>query len=147
MIEYRDSISTSLVSQGFDAEMAALPGRYAAPTGCIMLAVVPGEGPVGCIALREIEAGSLGRTCEMKRLYVKPAFRGRRIAKAMSRQLILRAVTLGYDAMRLDTDSDMKEAIGLYTGLGFKPIPKYNDDDIPGTLFFELDLRNARWRE
>ena len=143
MIEYRDSISTPLCFQGFDAEMQALPGRYVAPTGCIFLASTPADGYVACIALREIDPGPLGRTCEMKRLYVRPTHRGLGLGRAMCEQLISRAVTLGYDAMRLDTDSYMKEAIGLYRSLGFRPIPKYNNDPIPDTLFFELSLKMA----
>jgi ribosomal protein S18 acetylase RimI-like enzyme len=143
MIEYRDSISTPLCFQGFDAEMVALPGRYAAPTGCILLASTPADGDVACIALREIAQGPLGRTCEMKRLFVRPSHRGLGIGRAMCEHLISRAVTLGYAAMRLDTDSYMKEAIGLYRSLGFRPIAKYNDDPIPDTLFFELELTSA----
>lgn len=143
MVEYRDSISTSLVSQNFDAEMAGLPGRYAAPGGCILLAVTPEDGPVGCIALREIAPGPLGRTCEMKRLYVKPSHRRFGVGRAMCRELISRARSLGYAAMRLDTDSAMTPAVTLYRSLGFRPISKYNDDPIPDTLFFELDLSHA----
>ncbi len=140
MIEYRDSISTSLASQNFDAEMAGLPGRYAAPSGCILLAVTPQDGPVGCIAMREIDAGPLGRTCEMKRLYVKPSHRRFGVGRAMCRELIGRARSVGYAAMRLDTDRAMTPAVTLYRSLGFAPIPRYNDDPIPDTLYFELAL-------
>lgn len=144
MIEYRDSIATSLVSQNFDAEMAGLPGRYASPSGCILLALTPEAGPVGCIALREIDAGPLGRTCEMKRLYVRPSHRRFGVGGAMCRELIARATSLGYAAMRLDTDKAMTPAVTLYRSLGFQPIAKYNDDPIPDTLFFELALGPAR---
>jgi GNAT superfamily N-acetyltransferase len=141
MIEYRDSIRTPLCFQGFDAEMDALPGRYAPPTGAMLLAVSPVDGPVGCIALREIEAGGLGRTCEMKRMYVRPPFRAKGVGRALCNEIIRRGKAMGYQAMRLDTDSDMLPAQRLYQSLGFKPIPKYNNDPIPDTLFFELDLR------
>lgn len=144
MIEYRDSIATSLVSQNFDAEMAGLPGRYAPPSGCILLAVTPEDGPVGCIALRELDPSTLGRTCEMKRLYVKPSHRRFGVGRAMCLELIARARSLGYAAMRLDTDSAMTPAVALYRSLGFQPIAKYNDDPIPDTLFFELALGGPR---
>lgn len=144
MIEYRDSIATSLVSQNFDAEMAGLPGRYSPPTGCILLAVTPEGGPVGCIALREIDPSPLGRTCEMKRLYVKPSHRRFGVGKAMCLELIARARSLAYAAMRLDTDSAMTPAVTLYRSLGFQAIAKYNDDPIPDTLFFELALGRPR---
>lgn len=144
MIEYRDSISTSLVSQNFDAEMASLPGRYSPPSGCILLAVTPEEIPVGCIALRELDPGPSGRICEMKRLYVRPSHRRFGVGRAMCRELIARARSLGYAAMRLDTDSAMTPAVTLYRSLGFRPIAKYNDDPIPDTLFFELALGPAR---
>ena len=106
--EYASSLPFDLTFQSFDEELAALPGEYAPPRGALIVATLNGDA-AGCVALRPLDAS----VCEMKRLYVKPAFRGRRIAKAMCRQLILRAVTLGYQAMRLDTDQDMKEAIGL----------------------------------
>jgi putative acetyltransferase len=141
MIEYRDSISTPLCFQGFDAEMASLPGRYAPPTGVMLLALDRQRGVYGgCIALREIDAAPFGRICEMKRLYVAPASRGAGLGRMLALDLLRRASAMGYAAMRLDTDSDMLPARRLYESLGFTPIPKYNNDPIPDTLFFELRL-------
>jgi len=139
MIEYRDSISTPLCFQNFDAEMAGLPGRYAPPSGRMFLAMFD-DDPVGCIALREIP-GDKGRTCEMKRLYVQPSYRGLGLGRQLCDVLIDAAKELRYAAMRLDTDSEMAAAQGLYASLGFAPIAKYNDDPIPDTLFFELMLK------
>jgi ribosomal protein S18 acetylase RimI-like enzyme len=139
MIEYRDSISTPLCFQGFDAEMATLPGRYAPPSGSLLLAV-DGAMPAGCVALREIPAGPLGPTCEMKRLFVRPTHRGIGLGRRLADAIIAEGRRLGYRAMRLDTDRAMAAAQGLYESLGFRRIEKYNDDPIPDTLFFELRL-------
>lgn len=139
MLEYRDSISTPLCFQGFDTEMASLPGRYAPPTGVLLLAL-DGAMPVGCIALREIDPGPRGRTCEMKRLFVRPTHRAAGLGRALCEELITRAKTMNYAAMRLDTDTAMTSAQRLYESLGFKDIPKYNNDPIPDTRFFELTL-------
>lgn len=144
MIEYRDSISTPLCFQGFDAEMATLPGRYAPPTGIILLAIEAASGsPAGCIALREIDAAPFGRVCEMKRLYVAPGFRKFGLGRLLAEMLLIRAGNLGYAAMRLDTDADMLPAQRLYESLGFRPTAKYNNDPIPGTLFYEIRLDGA----
>ena len=139
MIEYRDSISTPLCFQGFDAEMLSLPGRYAGPTGSLLLAL-DAATPVGCIALREIGSGPLGRICEMKRLFVRPTHRRTGLGRRLASEIINEGRRLGYAAMRLDTDKAMAAAQGLYESLGFIPIDKYNDDPIPDTLFFELRL-------
>lgn len=141
MIEYRDSISTPLCFQGFDAEMATLPGRYAPPTGVLLLAVeAASRTPAGCIALREIDAAPFGRVCEMKRLYVAPGSRNSGLGRLLAEMLLIRARNLGYAAMRLDTDADMVPAQRLYESLGFRPTAKYNNDPIPGTLFYEMRL-------
>ncbi len=140
MLEYRDSISTPLCFQGFDAEMDALPGKYAPPTGSLLLAR-DGMMPVGCVALREITPASpLGRTCEMKRLYVRPTHRGTGVGRMLADAIIDEGRRLGYAAMRLDTDTSMAAAMGLYESLGFREIEKYNNDPIPDTKFYELRL-------
>lgn len=137
MIEYRDSISTPLCFQNFDAEMDALPGKYAAPKGCIILAYVDGI-PGGVIAVREIDAER--NICEMKRLFVREHHRGMGLARGLCERLIEFSRSAGYSAMRLDTDAYMKPAQALYASLGFYHIEKYNDDPIPDTLFYERKL-------
>jgi putative acetyltransferase len=141
--EYGASLDFSLEFQGFEAELAGLPGRYGAPGGCILLAM-EGDDAVGCVALRGlVNDAESGRVCEMKRLYVRPQGRGRRIGRGMCEELISRARAMGYERMKLDTSADMHSAQALYRGLGFVPCERYNDDPMPCTLYFELVLRPA----
>jgi putative acetyltransferase len=135
-LEYAAGLNFSLCFQGFDAELAALPGRYAPPTGRLYLAMDLGE-PVGCIALRQIGPG----ICEMKRLYLRPSHRGQGLGRLLAEQLIADASAIGYDAMRLDTSASMHAANGLYKSLGFTPIERYNNDHLEDTVFMELRLR------
>ncbi len=142
MIEYRDSISTPLTFQGFDAEMAALPGKYTSPRGVILLGYLDHAAtlPSGVIAFRELDANPHRPICEMKRLYVNPAARRVGMGRLLCNELITIARAANYAAMRLDTDEYMLPAQSLYKSLGFKSISKYNDDPIPNTLFYELIL-------
>ncbi len=106
--EFADSISVALCFQGFEVEVAGLPGRYAPPSGSLLLAM-DGDTPAGCVALRDLGGG----TCEMKRLYVAPEFRGRGVGRPLIEEIIRRAKRAAM-RMVLDTVPEMAEAIGLY---------------------------------
>ncbi|HEX8922892.1 MAG TPA: GNAT family N-acetyltransferase [Pyrinomonadaceae bacterium] len=136
-IEYSERLGIDLCFQSFEKELAELPGRYAPPDGRLLLAISDGQ-VAGCVALRKIG----DQVCEMKRLYVKPEFRGQGIGKAMAVHLIGEARAIGYDAMRLDTlPLQMKEAVKVYRSLGFRDIEPYYDNPVAGALFLELLLR------
>jgi putative acetyltransferase len=135
--EYAASLPFSIEYQGFEAELAALPGKYAPPSGRLLLAM-DGANAAGCVALREIGTEQWGRICEMKRLYVRPAYRGRGLGRCLAERVVDEARELGYAGMRLDTSGDMGAAIHVYRALGFRPIDRYNDDPLEDTLFFEL---------
>jgi len=139
--EYAASLPFSLCFQGFEEEMRALPGKYAAPWGCILLAY-EGDEPVGCVAVREIEAGEddAGRVCEMKRMFTRPAYRGRGIGRELAVRLLGEARAAGYGTMKLDSESTFAAAIALYRSLGFRDIPRYNDDPHPHTVWMAIEL-------
>lgn len=134
-VEYSRSIGFDLSFQNFKTEFDGLPGDYAPPGGALVLAWF-GNEVAGCIALR----GWSGETCEMKRLYVRPRFRGKGIGRALATWTIANARELGYKRMRLDTVPSMAEAITMYETLGFKEIEPYRYNPILGTKFLELDL-------
>ena len=134
-VEYQKALGISLCFQNFDAELAGLPGAYAAPEGRLLLAFA-GEEPAGCVALRKLEVG----ICEMKRLWVRPAFRGTRLGRRLAEAVLAEARAAGYRKIRLDTLPSMREAQALYVSLGFVDIPPYNDHPIEGTRFMELAL-------
>lgn len=134
-VAYADALGVSLCFQGFERELAGMPGAYGPPSGRLLLARWSAE-PAGCVALRALG----GATCEMKRLYVRPALRGRGIGRALASAILDQARQLGYHTMRLDTLPTMPEAIALYRWLGFVEIPPYYDNPIPGALFFERRL-------
>ena len=134
-VEYQESLGISLCFQNFDAEVATLPGAYAAPEGRLLLAFV-GDAPAGCVAFRKLEDG----ICEMKRLWVRPAFRGIRLGRQLAEAVLSEGRAAGYRAVRLDTLPSMREAQALYASLGFVDIPPYNDHPIAGTRFMEARL-------
>jgi ribosomal protein S18 acetylase RimI-like enzyme len=138
-LEYAQSLNFSLCFQNFDKELRDLPGDYALPHGRLILCQFDGKA-AGCVALKRLEP----QVCEMKRLYVRPEFRGHQIGRKLALHLIEEARRAGYTAMRLDTvRGTMDPAIGLYRSLGFKEIPAYYKSPIPDALFLELDLRHA----
>jgi ribosomal protein S18 acetylase RimI-like enzyme len=133
--EYADSLGVDLSFQGFEKELAGLPGDYAPPGGRLYLVYVQ-EKPAACVGLRRID----GDICEMKRLYVRPLYRGQGIGRQLVLLLIKDARELGYSKMRLDTLPSMKRAQELYRAMGFKPIEPYRANPVPGAMFLELDI-------
>jgi ribosomal protein S18 acetylase RimI-like enzyme len=133
--EYQRALGISLCFQNFDAELAGLPGAYAPPEGRLLLAFAGGE-PAGCVALRKIGE----EICEMKRLWVRPTFRGTGLGRRLAEALMAEARGIGYRAVRLDTLPPMRAAQALYESLGFSDIPPYNEHPIEGTRFMEATL-------
>ena len=135
-LEYSKSLGFSLCFQNFDKELVGLPGEYAPPAGRLLLADYQGE-PAGCVALHKLEAG----ICEMKRLYLRPQFRGQGLGRALAEAVIAEARGIGYQRMRLDTvEPVMKKAVGLYRQLGFREIASYRPNPIEGAMYMELEL-------
>jgi ribosomal protein S18 acetylase RimI-like enzyme len=133
---YAEWLAVDLGFQGFEQEVAGLPGRYAPPAGRLLLAKAAGEA-VGCVGLRPLEPG----ICEMKRLWVEPGFGGRGLGRALAESIIATARAIGYRRMRLDTLPDrMPAAQHLYRGLGFVEIPPYYHNPYPGAVMLELQL-------
>ncbi|MDH3713866.1 MAG: GNAT family N-acetyltransferase [Gammaproteobacteria bacterium] len=133
--EYAASLGISLDFQDFDSELAGLPGDYAPPAGCLLIARWR-EQVAGCVALRQFG----DRICEMKRLYARPPFRGLKIGRSLAEAVIERACAIGYEHMRLDTLPAMRSARNLYSSLGFREIDSYRYNPIEGTAFMELAL-------
>jgi putative acetyltransferase len=135
-LEYARSLNFSLCFQSFDQELRELPRPYAPPDGRLILCKVDGA-PAGCIALKKLEPA----VCEMKRLYVRPGFRGHQLGMKLTTHLIDEARAAGYTRMRLDTiPESMEHAVKLYRSLGFEKIPPYYDNPLPQALYMELDL-------
>jgi putative acetyltransferase len=135
-LEYANSLGFSLCFQSFDKELAELPGEYAPPNGRLLLAECDGQA-VGCVALHHIEP----QICEMKRLYLRPSYRGKGLGRKLAEAVIYEAGAIGYERMRLDTvEPMMKDAVQLYRALGFREIAPYRDNPIQGAMYMELEL-------
>jgi len=134
--EYEAWLEVDLCFQSFAKELAELPGKYAPPDGRLLLAMNDGQ-VAGCAALRKIDHG----ICEIKRLFLRPQFRGKGLGRQLAEAIIREAKQIGYERMRLDTlPPRMNDAIALYRSLGFKEIGAYYDNPVPGLKFMELDL-------
>jgi ribosomal protein S18 acetylase RimI-like enzyme len=133
--EYAGAIGTDLEYQGFAAELAALPAPYVPPNGALLVAHA-GSDVAGCVGLRPLD----GRTGEMKRLYVRPAYRSWGLGKRLVEAAIHTARQAGYSELRLDTLPSMASAQALYHRLGFVEIPPYSNTHLPGTRFYALML-------
>jgi GNAT superfamily N-acetyltransferase len=134
---YAASLPIDLTYQDFEAELSALPGKYAPPSGALLLARVAGGGPLGCVALRPLGQNGI---CEMKRLYIEPAARGLGLGKALVEAILNEAGRVGYTEMRLDTLPSMRLALALYGSFGFKPTEPYYDTPVPDTVFLTKRL-------
>lgn len=134
-IEYADSLQVDLCFQDFERELAALPGKYAPPEGALILALVGGQA-AGCAALRRIDQD----VCEMKRLYVRDAYRGQGLGRALVARIIEEARGRRYRLMRLDTLSRLTDALGLYEAFGFVPTEPYIHNPIEDVRYLELAL-------
>ncbi len=145
--EYAGLLGVDLCFQGFDSELAGLPGPYASPGGILLLAAVDGA-LAGCGAVRPLPEADYPNACEMKRLFVRRAFRRFGLGRQIAQALMDHAVRAGYSTMLLDTLDDMEAARGLYATLGFEEIPPYYFNPIPGAHYLKVDLDGAassRW--
>ncbi len=146
MREYAGTLGVDLCFQNFEAELAELPGEYAPPQGALLLALVDGE-PAGCVALRPLPDSDHVDACEMKRLFVRRAFRRFGLGRLLAERLIDLATQAGYRCMLLDTLDDMEAARGLYASLGFVEIPPYYFNPIAGAHYLKVELGTpaTRW--
>ena len=138
--EYAQGLGIDLCFQNFEGELAALPGDYSAPRGALLLARVDGA-VAGCGALRPLTDVDYTNACEMKRLYVRPAYRKLGLGRLLAQALVDAAVHAGYSAMLLDTLDTMEAARSLYGSLGFEEIPPYYYNPIPGAHYLKAQLR------
>jgi|SRR5579864_812923 len=137
-LEYAKSLGFSLCFQNFDKELAGLPGDYSPPDGRLVLAEYESQ-LAGCVALHKLEPG----ICEMKRLYLRPKFRGKGLGRLLAEHIMAEARQIGYERIRLDTvEPKMKDAVALYHKLGFREIPPYRPNPMAGTMYMELSLRS-----
>ncbi len=141
--DYANSLQVDLCFQGFEEELAALPGPYAPPDGLMLLALVDGA-VAGSGAFRPLPDADYPNACEMKRLYVRPAFRRFGLGRLLAQNLMDRATEAGYSSMLLDTLDDMEAARGLYESLGFVEVPPFYFNPIPGAHYLKVDLGGFR---
>jgi ribosomal protein S18 acetylase RimI-like enzyme len=134
-LEYAAEWNLDLCFQNFAAELASLPGPYAPPPGRLLLAE-DNHQLAGCVALRAFSEG----VAEMKRLFVRPAFRGRQVGRALAEAVLREATLAGYRRMRLDTLERMRAAVALYESLGFRRIEAYRHNPLADAVFMEMDL-------
>lgn len=139
--EYAEQLGVDLAFQDFDAELASLPGDYAPPRGALLLALVDGE-LAGCCALRPKDDVDYPNAAEMKRLFVRKAFRGFGLGRLLTEAILEQAQRLGYACVLLDTLDDMESARALYADLGFEEIPPYYHNPLPGAHYLKADLGN-----
>lgn len=137
--EYAEGLGVDLCFQSFDKELAELPGDYAPARGALLLATVDGE-LAGCCALRPLDNADYPNAAEMKRLYVRKAFRGFGLGRQLADAILDAARQAGYASVLLDTLDDMEAARALYEELGFEPIPPYYHNPIPGAHYLKVDL-------
>ena len=140
--EYADGLGVDLCFQQFDEELANLPGEYAEPRGALLLARVDGE-VAGCCALRPLDTADYPNAAEMKRLYVRKAFRGFGLGRRLAEAALDAARQAGYACVLLDTLDDMEAARALYEELGFEDIPPYYHNPIAGAHYLKADLWNT----
>ena len=137
--EYAQSLAVDLCFQGFEEELRTLPGEYVAPSGALLLALVDGQ-VAGSGGFRNLPDVDYANACEMKRLFVRPAFRRFGLGRILAQALIDQATQAGYSAMLLDTLDDMEAARGLYASLGFETVPPYYFNPLPGAHYLKVDL-------
>lgn len=137
--EYADALQIDLCFQGFEAELAELPGEYAAPRGALLMAMVDGQ-LAGCCALRPLDTADYPNACEMKRLYVRPGFRRTGIGRQLVEAILDCARMAGYACVLLDTLDDMESARALYQDLGFEEIAPYYHNPIKGAHYLKANL-------
>lgn len=136
LYEYGEIRNFDAALGDYTGELAGLPGTYTSPTGCLLLATWQ-EKPAGCVGFKRLDDAY----CEMKRMFVRPVFRGKGIGKALLAGILEAAQAAGYAYMRLDTHPSMKAAQDLYQSFGFTEIERYNENPTPGIRFFERGLR------
>ena len=137
--EYASTLGVDLCFQDFECELAQLPGDYAEPRGALLIAEVEGA-LAGCCALRPLDNADYPNASEIKRLYVRKAFRGFGLGRELAEAMLDRARQAGYACVLLDTLDDMESARALYTDLGFEEIPPYYHNPIPGAHYLKVDI-------
>ncbi len=137
--EYANSLKVDLCFQGFEEELRGLPGDYAEPRGALLLAWV-NDSVAGCCALRPLDSSDYTNAAEMKRLYVRPAFRGLRLGRQLAEGILDAARSAAYSCVLLDTLDDMESARALYEDLGFEEIPPYYHNPHAGAHYLKVDI-------